>query len=149
MSLVQIQETVTLTQINCGECGGTYALNERYRAQQYEKGGSWHCPYCQVAWGYANNNENSKLKKELEIAKRNQQFYQNNAAAEREARERTERRLAATKGAKTKLRNRIKHGVCPCCTRTFLNLQRHIAHQHPDFQADDEASPSSASGSQS
>jgi hypothetical protein len=23
--------------------------------------------------------------------------------------------------------------VCPCCNRTFSNLQRHMAHKHPQF----------------
>ncbi len=30
-------------------------------------------------------------------------------------------------------RERIVSGVCPCCNRTFQNLARHIAGQHPDF----------------
>jgi hypothetical protein len=37
------------------------------------------------------------------------------------------------KGVKTRMANRIKHGVCPCCNRTFLNLQRHMTTQHPSF----------------
>lgn len=129
---------VTLTSINCGECGGTYAINERYRQQQYEKGGLWTCPYCKTSWGYSNNSENANLKKQLDQERRNREFYQNNAKAEREARERTERRLSATQGAKTKLRNRIKNGVCPCCTRSFSNLRDHIKTKHPDFQATSE-----------
>lgn len=134
MAQVQIRFDVVLTEINCGECGGTYAINERYREQQYQKGGSWHCPYCQCGWGYANNNENAKLRKELEQTKRNLTFHQNNAASEREAREATERRLTAQKAAKTRLRNRIKNGVCPCCTRSFSNLQQHMKTEHPEFQ---------------
>lgn len=133
MALMQFQEPVTLTQINCGECGGTYAINERYRQQQYEKGGSWTCPYCKCGWGYSNNNENARLRKELAEAQRGKDFYKNNAAAEREAREATERRLIAQKAAKTRLRNRIKNGVCPCCTRTFNNLARHMKTEHPGF----------------
>lgn len=27
-------------------------------------------------------------------------------------------------------------GVCPCCSRSFENLQRHIASQHPTFGAE-------------
>lgn len=134
MAKVQISFEVTLTEINCGECGGTYAINERYRQQQYEKGGSWNCPYCKVGWGYSENNENSKLKKELEQTKRNLEFHQRNAASEREAREATERRLVGQKAAKTRLRNRIKNGVCPCCTRTFQNLAQHMKTQHPSFE---------------
>jgi hypothetical protein len=135
MSLAQIQQVVTLTQINCGECGGTYAINERYRQQKQDESKTWNCPYCKVSWGYASQSEAARLRKLLEAEQRNSTFLRNNAASEREARERTERRLSATKGAKTRLQNRIKNGVCPCCTRTFMNLQRHMAMQHPEFTA--------------
>jgi hypothetical protein len=27
----------------------------------------------------------------------------------------------------------VKHGVCPCCKRTFENLARHMKGQHPTF----------------
>lgn len=141
MGLVRIRFDVDLTEINCGECGGTYAINERYRAQQYEQGGSWTCPYCKCGWGYANNNENSKLKaqiaekdKLLAAEQRRAKFLQENATAERAAREQTQRRLSATIGAKTRIVNRIKNGVCPCCNRTFVNLHQHMTTQHPDFQ---------------
>lgn len=135
----QIAVQVTLTEINCGECGGTYALNERYRTQQYEKGGSWTCPYCKCGWGYSGNSENEKLKKQLEQERKSAEFHKRNAASEREAREHTERRLSAQFGENTKLRNRVKNGVCPCCTRSFTNLKRHIATKHPEFQ--NEAKP--------
>lgn len=45
----------------------------------------------------------------------------------------TENRRRAEKGAKTRLKNRVAAGVCPCCNRTFQNLARHIKGQHPDF----------------
>lgn len=137
MSNVAISMEVTLTTINCGECGGTYAINERYRAQKESKGGGWHCPYCQCNWGYFGETEAQKLKKQLETERRNVEFYRNNARSERDAREQTERRLVARKAANTRLRNRVKNGVCPCCSRTFMNLHDHMKTKHPDFQPDD------------
>lgn len=41
--------------------------------------------------------------------------------------------LVATKGQLTKARKRVANGVCPCCNRSFANLQRHMAGQHPDY----------------
>lgn len=46
-----------------------------------------------------------------------------------------ERRLSAAKGQATKLRKRAANGVCPCCNRTFVQLARHMATQHPDYAA--------------
>jgi hypothetical protein len=36
----------------------------------------------------------------------------------------------------TKIKNRVGHGVCPCCTRSFQNLARHMASEHPTFAAE-------------
>jgi len=125
---VAIQVMVELTEIHCGECGGTYAINERYRALQYQKGGSWHCPYCQVGWGYANNNENAKLKRELE----NERRYKANALAR--ANEEAAARLKAERALK-RHKTRTKNGACPCCNRTFVQLARHIKTKHPEYEA--------------
>lgn len=48
---------------------------------------------------------------------------------------RLEHKIRAEKGAKTKLKKRIAKGACPCCNRHFVNLQRHIEGQHPEYPA--------------
>ncbi|KKM85207.1 hypothetical protein LCGC14_1291410 [marine sediment metagenome] len=40
----------------------------------------------------------------------------------------------AEKAAKTRLKNRIANGVCPCCHRTFANLARHMDKKHPAYK---------------
>lgn len=55
---------------------------------------------------------------------------------QRELREGAERRVSAAKGQVTRLKNRAKAGVCPCCNRTFKNLARHMHSKHPDFGDD-------------
>lgn len=114
-----LQLAVTLTSIDCGCCGGTYAINERYRAKQAEEGGSWHCPYCQVSWGYAGG-ENARLRKEV--------------AAEKARHQETLSRLNQAEAEKARVERKLKRvgrGVCPCCNRTFPNLARHMATKHP------------------
>jgi hypothetical protein len=54
------------------------------------------------------------------------------------------RRVRAQKGQMTKLRKRVANGICPCCTRTFANLARHMASQHPEWNPDPEAPPGDA-----
>ncbi len=44
----------------------------------------------------------------------------------------TEASRRAEKGAKTKIKKRIAHGVCPCCHRTFANVAAHMKTQHPE-----------------
>ena len=57
------------------------------------------------------------------------------AEAERQAGEakHATRRMAAAKGELTKMKKRVGNGVCPCCNRQFVNLQRHMATQHPGY----------------
>lgn len=40
---------------------------------------------------------------------------------------------SATRGQLTKARKRAAKGVCPCCNRSFVNVARHVAGQHPKF----------------
>ncbi|MCG3134236.1 MAG: hypothetical protein HMLKMBBP_01528 [Planctomycetes bacterium] len=125
--------SVELTVINCGRCGGTYAINERRRAQCQEEGNGWACPYCECKWGYYGTNENARLKKELERERKRKEWAEQEALRQREQRIAAEHRERAQKAAKTRIKNRVGHGVCPCCTRTFDNLARHMASKHPDY----------------
>lgn len=135
-----IYASVELTQISCGECGGTYAINEKYRTQCHDKGTGWHCPYCETAWGYYTNNRYKELEDQLKAAqsslvKTDQQLSSERATHDQtkaELRE-TERRRRAEKGAKTKLKNRINAGTCPCCDQQFTDLAEHMKAQHPEF----------------
>lgn len=55
---------------------------------------------------------------------------------QRELREAAERSAAAARGQVTKLKKRAGAGVCPCCNRTFLALQKHMSQKHPTFTAE-------------
>lgn len=122
---------VQLTTVSC-ECGGIYAINERYRREKQESGGTWTCPYCKISWGFVK----SKLDKAKEqLAERDRQLV-----AERSRHDQTqaalrteEKRTRAYKGQAGRLRTRAANGVCPCCKRTFTNLRRHMASKHSNY----------------
>lgn len=124
-----------LTAINCGCCGGIYAISERYRQKMHEEGKCWTCPYCKASWGYSGNSDNQRLRKELEEAKRREQWAKDDAAWQKNQKATVEKRLSAAKGQATKLRKRISAGVCPCCHRTFKQLAAHMTHKHPEYSA--------------
>ncbi len=136
MGVYKIDVEVSLTEVNCGKCGGVYAINERLRQQREEEGGGWYCPYCRVGWGYFNDNENARLKKELEQQKKRIEWARNAERIAKERAEEAERRRVAQKAATTRLRNRAKAGICPCCSRYFKQLKAHMDRQHPDFKAE-------------
>ncbi len=125
MALAEIQVTVTLAEINCGACGGTYAINERYRQERANKGESWTCPYCKTGWGYSGNSENERLKRELEAERERKLQALSRANVAEEAARKAEK-------AKKRLDKRIRAGVCPCCHRTFSQLAAHMKTMHPE-----------------
>lgn len=127
MVLEKMSVTTELTKIQCGNCGGVYAISERYRRNKEERGGSWTCPYCRCGWGYS---QESSL---LEKAERKAKQYSNWLAREKAEHDQTKMSLRAQKGAKTKLKNRISQGICPCCNKRFEDLKNHMLTEHPEF----------------
>lgn len=130
-----LQITQKFEVIYCYSCKIPFAVPADVRRRWVENGGTFWCPNGHNQ--HYTESDVQKLRKQLEEANRSRDWYKQRQADERAARERTERRLIATKGAKTRLRNRIKNGVCPCCNRTFIDLQRHMASRHPGFQPDE------------
>lgn len=45
----------------------------------------------------------------------------------------TARRHIAQSEKQAKTLRRVDKGVCPCCNRSFVALQRHMKTKHPDF----------------
>jgi uncharacterized protein with PIN domain len=125
-------------------CGLIFAVPAAVRQRWVDNNKSFFCPMGH-SLSYTGS-ELDKLRKQLEREKRDKEFHQRNATAEREAREKTQRQLRATKGAKTRMANRIKNGVCPCCNRTFMDLQRHMSTKHPDFDPAAEIKPDALNG---
>jgi hypothetical protein len=135
---LHLTEAVTFEREDCITCGVVFFVPAQFKAQRRNDAKSFYCPS-----GHSmvyREGEADKLRKQLQAAearaeqeRKDKEWYKQRQADERAARETTERRLSAAKGQQTKLRNRIKNGVCPCCTRTFSNLQRHMATQHPEF----------------
>jgi chromosome segregation ATPase len=102
--------------------------------------------YCPAGHGqsYTGPTEADKLRAKLKETEK----YRANAAHRTEMAEAeavhlrdqlgaTERSLRGHKAAKTRIKNRIAAGVCPCCNRQFQNLHRHMTGQHPNFPTQD------------
>lgn len=92
---------------------------------------SFYCPL-----GHSNvyrESEADRYRREAERLKQQMARKDDELRAERERTDRERRSAAAYRGQVTKLRTRAKAGVCPCCTRHFSNVERHMASKHPDF----------------
>lgn len=134
-----ITRTIQIQSLECGVCDITFGLTKAFIAARQDDGRSFYCPNGHtIGWSAVNRAERTErqLREQLEASR---------SLAAREAQRRTEAearaRIAdyqrrAAKGQLTKTKKRVTAGVCPCCTRTFQNLARNMAGQHPDYVGD-------------
>lgn len=110
----------------CPRCGIRFGLPLDYESALRKSGNDFWCPNGHsLTFGKC---EADKLREELSRERqRNAQLHDEAEAARRQA--------AAFKGHATRIRNRVQHGVCPCCNRTFKNLASHMASKHPEHAA--------------
>jgi len=106
-------------------CGITFGMTKTFNRLRRNDHRWWCCPNGHQQQ-YSGKNEEEKLRGEL---KRKQAELQREQLRALEA-----EGLAKQKDQLYKrLRHRVIHGVCPCCTRTFENVARHMADMHPEF----------------
>lgn len=124
--ITSTEVSVDLTTITCGDCGIVFAMPDWYVTARRNDHRTWYCPNGHGrAWLQETREE--KLARELKSARAL-------AVSRGDQLEATERSLRAQKAATTRIKNRVAAGVCPCCSRSFQNLRRHMSGQHPDFK---------------
>lgn len=117
----------------CGGCGVTYSMplalyNNHRELGSRSKG--WTCPNgCSRAF---RESETDELRRERDRLKQREAMLEDSLREWQREAESAKASARAYKGAATRLKNRAKAGVCPCCNRTFQNLRRHMASQHPE-----------------
>lgn len=136
-TLVETYTTIACPKIGCGV---SFAVNDDYRDRRVDDHESFYCPNGHsMSYGHENKAEKEarlqreradRLAKTVERREADLRFEQNRLIDERKSH-------AATKGKLTKTRNRAAHALCPVegCHRSFANVARHVASQHPEFSA--------------
>ncbi len=109
----------------CCNCGMQFAMTTDYYNRRRKDRKSFYCPAGHAQY-YTGKTEEQKLRDKLNKAQLDLQAESGRAILlEQEKRE--------IQNSYGKMRNRVKNGVCPCCTRTFQNLLNHMRTQHPEF----------------
>jgi hypothetical protein len=124
---------------NCANCGMHFAVPQEFEDRWRERTiDTMYCPrgHRNVPGG---KSEAEKLQAQLTSAERSATYYREEAERQREFKDAARRSAAARKGQITRIKNRIAKGICPACNRTFVELGRHMASQHPDFTVEREA----------
>ena len=126
---------VDLTETDCW-CGLPFAIPTRLFNQCKNNGTTFHCPL-----GHAivfSETEADKLRRERDRLKQREAQKNDQINDLHERIDTEERRTAAYKGQVTKMKKRAKAGVCSCCNRHFVNLERHMASKHPNMDPEEE-----------
>ena len=120
--------------IRCGACGCLFGLSRfLYDARRADKG-TFYCSNGHPR-GYLES-EADKLRRERDRLTQRLAEKDDEIKRQRDLREGTERQLSATRGVLTRIKNRVGHGVCPCCNRSFGDLTRHMKTKHPTYAAE-------------
>lgn len=135
--------TDRLTVVTCW-CGINHAVPENLRSfqeRQHRDGKNVMSIYCPLGHEHrpAGEGKAARLARELEEEKDRRARIAAARDRERARADENERRRIAQKAATTRLGKRAKAGTCPCCNRTFKQLARHMANQHPEFDPAAEA----------
>lgn len=126
------QATVQLSRVDCARCGIVFGISEQFESKRRDDHQEFYCPNGHRQW-YPHETEAERLRKALEQTKKVNAAITadlQNVRAERDhhwiERKKTNTRMRH-------LKERVKHGVCPCCHRTFKQLARHMELKHPTF----------------
>jgi len=127
---------VTMETIICYKCAIPFGVPDSYKENLINTGESFYCP-----------NGHSQCYTEPKISVLQKKLEKSMHDAEAESRRLRDiidrknssigsitRQKSAIKGQLTKIKNRVKNGVCPCCNRTFKNLADHISLMHPEWK---------------
>lgn len=107
--------------------------DELYRAAKASSAIAIHCGYGHAGYFRDGPTDADILRQERDRLKQSLAEKDDEIERQRNMRERAERQTSAARGQVTKIKNRVGHGVCPCCNRTFENLARHMDQKHPTF----------------
>jgi len=134
-----LQFTATLESVGgCIDCGMDFAIPSVLLNQLRENKKTFYCPLGHpMVFGTSTGDrlkaEAEKLRADLERVKKNEAWLQDKLKSERELADKTSVALRETRTRLRHTRERAKNGVCPCCQRSFVQLQRHMATKHPEF----------------
>ena len=121
-----ITRTITIYSIICPCCGTAFGLSDDYWNSRVEDRKSFFCPN-----GHSQYFSGRNLKEELAIAQRdNEALRVQRRSLEKEVLDQVDKNKKL-RAAKTRLRTRADAGVCTRCNRSFANVRRHMASQHP------------------
>lgn len=122
---------------DCINCAVRFGVPEGFTANRRRDKRTFWCPNGHPM-SYTQS-EADLLRRERDRLKQEQARLHDVARRHAEERDAARRQASAARGQVTRLKNRAAAGLCPCCNRSFQNLQRHMTTKHAGFTAEEVA----------
>ena len=109
--------------IRCAKCGVEFGMLKHLETKRREDGADFWCPNGHVltfgdSWVDQLRRERDRLKQQ--IAQKDDEIFE------------VERQRDAAECKTKRVLKRAHAGLCPCCSRTFQDVVRHMKQKHPD-----------------
>lgn len=128
MSVFTISATLSYVTEVCCNCGVNFAMEQNYQNRRLNDKQGFYCPNGHRQH-YIEETAAERLQKQLVRERAEHDQTKESLRRERAS-------SIAQKGAITKMKKRASAGVCPCCSRHFTNLERHMKTKHENFGKD-------------
>lgn len=119
--------------VTCARCKVQFALSEETHTTLVQSSANFFCPFGHSQHFPQGPSEADLLRKRNETLQQQMARVESDVAFYRERSQAEARSAAAFKGVATRMKNRVAKGVCPCCNRSFANLQAHMETKHKGF----------------
>jgi len=114
-----------------GDCGISFAVPQWWNTGKRNTHSTFYCPNGHRQ-SYMEESDEDKLRRERDLARQQIARVQDEAA-------RARRETYAAQKETKRLKRRAAAGTCPCCSRTVLQMARHMKTKHPGFVAEETA----------
>jgi hypothetical protein len=128
----------TFEVFHCANCGVPYAVTKDFEQRRRSDKKSFYCPNGHTQWfgGETDADRAQRLAGQLDQERTRNQQLRDEAEARRRQLDYQKRARKAVSTRLRGLKQRVGNGVCPCCNRTFSQLARHMAAEHPTYAAE-------------
>ena len=129
-----LTKTTELNLYDCVACGAPIVLTVPHERSLRNDHREFYCPTGHPQC-FPQETEAERLRKALHTAELEKTRLAQQAHEAQNACDRNAIKAAVAEREAARMKKRAAAGVCPCCNRTFIQLQRHMKTKHPEHAA--------------
>lgn len=127
---MMVNRQIEYVEERCITCDMLFFVPKEFQDRRRKDKMSFYCPLGH-AQAYAES-EADRLRRERDRLKQDAARLEEEKAQAWRAVEEAEAARCAAEAAKARIEKRVGAGICPCCSRSFSNVSRHMKAKHPD-----------------